>query len=154
MTTLEKIKAELAAFEEKKKEFTKELQKEFPSMFKELFEKSDKIQSFGWTQYTPFFNDGDTCEFGVHVDEPYINGEYIDECEWYDWKVKYHLKNGDYPELANDPSIDMEACKLVGEFIDVINSIPEEMLKDLFGDHALVTIHKSGKIEVEGYDHD
>jgi hypothetical protein len=146
MTTLEKIKAELVAFEEKKKEFTKELQKEFPSMFKELFEKSDKIQSFGWTQYTPFFNDGDTCEFGVHVDEPYINGEYIDECEWY--------SNGEYPELANDSSIDIEACKLVGEFIDIINSIPEEILKDLFGDHALVTIHKSGEIEVETYYHD
>ena len=154
MTTLEKIKAELAAFEEKKKTFTEELQKEFPSMFKELFEKSDKIQSFGWTQYTPFFNDGDSCEFGVHVDDPYINGEYIDECEWYSWKVKYYLKNGEYPELANDSSIDMKACELVREFIDTINSIPEEMLKDLFGDHALITIYKSGEIEVEEYDHD
>jgi hypothetical protein len=48
----------------------------------------------------------------------------------------------------------MKACELVREFIDVINSIPEEILKDLFGDHALVTIHKSGEIEVEGYDHD
>jgi hypothetical protein len=23
--------------------------------------------AFGWTQYTPYFNDGDVCEFGVHT---------------------------------------------------------------------------------------
>ncbi len=24
------------------------------------------VVEFGWTQYTPYFNDGDICEFGVH----------------------------------------------------------------------------------------
>ena len=81
MTTLEKIKAELEAFEAKKKVFVEDLRKEFPTMFKELFDKSEKIESFSWTQYTPFFNDGDTCEFGVHCDDPYVNGEYVGECD-------------------------------------------------------------------------
>jgi hypothetical protein len=29
----------------------------------ELFEEFPELESFSWTQYTPYFNDGDTCEF-------------------------------------------------------------------------------------------
>ena len=155
MTTLEKIKAELAAFEEKKKVFVEELRKEFPTMFKELFDKSEKIESFTWTQYTPYFNDGDTCEFRVNS-EPYINGEYIDECEWYDWRIKYYLRGDkEYSNLlVENPNLDIEANNVVNEFVGVIESIPEEFLKDLFGDHAKVTIHKNGNVEVDEYEHD
>jgi hypothetical protein len=156
MTTLEKIKAELEAFEAKKQVFVEDLRKEFPTMFKELFDKSEKIESFGWRQYTPFFNDGDSCEFGVHASDPYVNGEYVDECDWYDWRVKYYLK-GDAPYanlLTEHPELDIEACKVVEEFISVIESIPEDFLKDLFGDHAQVTISKDGTISVDEYDHD
>jgi hypothetical protein len=156
MNTLEKIKVELAAFEEKKKTFVEELRKEFPTMFKELFEKSDKIQSFGWSQYTPYFNDGDSCTFGVNADYPYINGDNIDECDWYDWRVRYHLRGDkDYVNLLTDnPNIDVELHKTIDEFKDVINSIPEDFLQELFGDHALVTIHRNGNVGVEEYDHD
>lgn len=158
MNTLEKIKAELAAFEEKKKIFVEELRKEFPTMFKELFEKTDKIKSFGWTQYTPYFSDGDICEFSVNCDDPYINGDNIDDIDldWYDWRVKYYLRGDkEYANLLEqNPNIDIEACKIIFEFKEVINSIPEEMLKGLFGDHALVTIHSDGTVNVEEYDHD
>lgn len=156
MTTLEKIKAELDAFEEKKKVFVEELRKEFPTMFKELFDKSEKIESFGWNQYTPYFNDGDTCEFNVNWDYPDINGEYIDECDWYDWRIKYYLKGEEkYANLLTDnPELDIETYKVVEEFKSVIGSIPQEFLKDLFGDHAKVTIHKDGRVEVDEYEHD
>src|SRR4051794_30400356 len=34
---------------------------------KAIFEEyGDIVESFGWTQYTPYFNDGDECVFGVH----------------------------------------------------------------------------------------
>lgn len=156
MNTLEKIKAELAAFEEKKKAFVEELRKEFPTMFKELFDKTEKIKSFTWRQYTPYFNDGDTCEFNVYCDYPDINGENIDELDWYSWKIKYYLKGDQtYANLPTEnPELDIEASKVVNEFISVIESIPQEMLKDLFGDHASVTIHSDGNIEVDEYDHD
>jgi hypothetical protein len=156
MTTLDKIKAELDAFEAKKKVFVEELRKEFPTMFKELFDKSEKIESFGWTQYTPYFNDGDSCEFNVYAEYPYVNGDSVDDCDWYDWKVKYYLKGDkDYVNLLVDnPGLDIELHKTIDEFKDVINSIPEEFLRDLFGDHALVTIYKNGTVEVDEYDHD
>ena len=156
MTTLEKIRAELEAFEAKKKVFVEDLRKEFPTMFKELFDKSEKIESFGWRQYTPYFNDGDTCEFSVHCDDPYVNGEYIDECDWYDWRIGYYLKGDQKYDnlLTENPELDIESYKVVEEFISVINSIPEDFLKDLFGDHAQITIYKDGRVEVDEYEHD
>jgi hypothetical protein len=30
-----------------------------------LFEAHPALESFGWTQYTPYFNDGDECVFGA-----------------------------------------------------------------------------------------
>lgn len=156
MNTLEKIKSEFAAFEEKKKSFVEELRKEFPTIFKELFDKSEKIESFGWKQYTPYFNDGDVCYFNVYCDDPYINGEYIDECDWYDWRIRYYLRGDEkYANLLTEkPNLDVETYKLIDEFKDVINSIPEEILKDLFGDHVSITIYKDGRVNVEQYEHD
>lgn len=76
-----KIKAELAAFEEKKQAFISELRKEFPTMFKDIFETAPKLKSVSWTQYTPYFNDGDTCYFSAHIDDLELNGvsEYSDD---------------------------------------------------------------------------
>lgn len=34
-------------------------------MFKDFFESNPQIDSVRWTQYTPYFNDGEPCEFGV-----------------------------------------------------------------------------------------
>lgn len=34
--------------------------------FKEIFDEFPAIKKIGWTQYTPYFNDGDACEFSVH----------------------------------------------------------------------------------------
>jgi hypothetical protein len=156
MSTLEKIKAELAAFEEKKRAFVEELRKEFPTMFKELFDKTEKIKSFSWSQYTPYFNDGDTCTFSVNCDYPCVNGESIDYCDWYSWKVKYYLRGDkEYADLLEkNPELDIEACKVLQDFIELVGSIPEDILLDLFGDHAEVTIDHNGNIDVSEYDHD
>ncbi|MGW2713699.1 hypothetical protein ACWC4J_32700, partial [Streptomyces sp. NPDC001356] len=61
------------------------------------------IVEFGWTQYTPYFNDGDVCEFGVN--ELWVRTtEEIDteECEYdsYDLELWGHpslgRKRGEY----------------------------------------------------------
>lgn len=52
----------------------------FSAMARELFEKIPLIKSFSWTQYTPYFNDGDTCEFSANTDYPrivYTDGKYL-----------------------------------------------------------------------------
>lgn len=97
----------------------------------ELFDKHPKLESFSWTQYTPYFNDGDECCFSVHYDCPDINGEYgydLDE------------KNTDLIAAQRDCE------KLIKQF-------DEEDMKAMFGDHVQVTVTR-GSVETEGYNHD
>jgi hypothetical protein len=51
----------------------------FTEMSAELFEQNPTLQSFSWTQYTPYFNDGDPCVFRCNGSYPdvtiLVNGE-------------------------------------------------------------------------------
>lgn len=38
----------------------------YNGFFKPVLDKHPIIGRFTWTQYTPYFNDGEPCEFGVH----------------------------------------------------------------------------------------
>ena len=38
----------------------------FTDLQKEIFTKYPELESFGWSQYTPYFNDGDTCIFSAN----------------------------------------------------------------------------------------
>lgn len=56
---------------DKKKDLEEQIKTEarevFAAQSKTIFEKhGDIVDSFGWTQYTPYFNDGEPCEFGVN----------------------------------------------------------------------------------------
>lgn len=178
---LETIKAEIAAFDEKRKALVSELQKQFPGMFVELFKPAPTLKSIGWTQYTPFFNDGDSCEFSVNLDTFWINGANSDWDEDCDISIKAHaykkletaedmrindevaVKSGytwykgksiGEQGLMYNPNYDELAAEAVSQIYEVLNSIPEDFFKDLFGDHCKVTIFADGTIDVEEYDHD
>ena len=130
---IEKIKKELSAFEEKRKVLVENLRKEFPTLFKELFDKSELIESVGWTQYNNYFNDGDECPFRVHNDYLYINGEHEEDLDELELE-KYE--------------------KELDEFKEILQSIPDDFYQELFGNHCQVTITKNGEVKVEGYEHD
>jgi hypothetical protein len=125
-----------------------------------LFEENPKLKSFGWTQYTPYFNDGDTCYFSANTDYLYINGEQEDEASWSQEKKviswgtynrdkrayegRIEQDNPDYiPELA-------EASAKVKKFLSVFD---KDFYQLQFGDHVQVTVTENG-IETEGYEHD
>ncbi len=156
MTIVEKITAELKEFEKKKQDFVAELKKEFPVMFAPLFAKSKKITSFGWSQYTPYFNDGDECTFGVNISDININGSDESDVDFLDWRMKYVL-NGEQKyidQLAGNDKLDYDEYAIVQEIKEVLKSIPEDFFKDLFGDHIEVTVNADGTIETEEYEHD
>jgi len=133
MEILEKIKASIAEFDAKRKELIAELQVQFGPMLKPLFEEYPEVNEISWQQYTPYFNDGDSCEFGVRNDDIYINGED----EW-------DMDEEDRKKFA-------PAKKA---FEDLLTSIPEDFYKDLFGDHMTVIIKSDCTVETEEYDHD
>lgn len=187
--TLNKIKIKLAELEKKKEEALKSIRIEFPELFKDLFEKSILINSISWTQYTPYFMDGDECVFGVNADDLEVNNidRYDDEDEdepilnWIE-EVSYRrvedetdLKNiqewgqtekgkryekssaqakvGSYTYTPN-PNYNKFESDVLNEMSDIINSIPEEFLRSLFGDHVKVTVYRDGRIETDGYEHE
>lgn len=150
MEILEQIKTELEVFNKKRQESVETLRNDFPKLLKPLFDKSKLIDSVGWTEYTPYFNDGEECHFSVG-DMDYVNGEYIDDIEWYSWK---HNRDNYKKELERNTSINFEECQIVEEFRHVLRSIPDEFYRDLFGDHCLVTVSRDGTINISHYDHD
>ena len=174
---VEKIKKEIANFEEKRKVLVAELRTQFPALFKELFDKSNLIESIGWTQYTPFFNDGEECTFRVHISELYINEEHEEEIDWLDKRMyatitlerlKEHKEFNSSPlgyshykdkkvgeqGVFKNPNLNEFEYNIIEEFKEILESIPEDFFKDLFGDHSQVTVYKNGSIKVDEYDHE
>jgi hypothetical protein len=56
------LKSRINALKAEMQENSKVLMKE---AFREFFEKYDVVDNVFWTQYTPYFNDGESCEFSV-----------------------------------------------------------------------------------------
>lgn len=135
----------LAELRKTKLELLEEIKKSAKALFKEasatLFEEFPVIEEFRWTQYTPYFNDGDTCTFSsnhsyarVVFNDSTEEDEDDYDNEGYDESTPLHKKAGKAVE------------KFLGNFDD------DDMLS-MFGDHVKVSVTKKG-IEVEDYDHD
>jgi hypothetical protein len=121
------------------------------------------ITAITWTQYTPYFNDGDTCEFGVHEyyvttnpstaaswaqeDFPDVEDDgYLDE-NYYDYaKPWVGYQGNEYPHpdgiLAQDwPDLSIESAHY------------EFAMLETFGDHVQVVVTPN-KVVVFEYSHD
>jgi hypothetical protein len=138
------------------------------------------IHSFGWTQYTPYFADGDPCVFSVG--EPWFKsvddvvGKKTDEDEDYDaddndsFSVGYgrHPSLGEQDYEYENPRDFENRRKVYGPYRgdhqesfavcaalnDAINSGAfEDVLLEAFGDHASVRVTATG-ITVDSYSHD
>ncbi len=117
----------------------------FTEVSKELFDKHPLLESFGWRQYTPYFNDGEECTFSAHVDDPNMNG--LDDDELYEV-----IREKDYdgkPHEKFNPVL-LTAYTDVQEFL---SNVDEAALRDMFGDHMEITVSRDGT-EVEEYEHD
>lgn len=172
MEILEKVKLKIEEINKQRESLLSDLRQDFAPMLKPIFDESKgKINSIGWTQYTPYFNDGDECVFGVHFNLDYglyVNGEDLEESELFTvskWGLnKYTDNDGSYeewvkkyPEDRIDPKKNSDEIFLYGlikEFASVLSSIDDEFYKDLFGDHVMVTVNSDGTVETEEYEHD
>lgn len=113
-----------------------------------LFDAHPEIQSFGWTQYTPYFNDGDPCEFSANIEDPIINGtnEYGDGED-----EDEEDEDGEGAE-SKPPSISKD---LFGVVSAMLNQFDESDLEAMFGDHVRVTMRRGADWpSVDDYEHD
>lgn len=142
---------------ELQKKFQATAQALFKETTKEFFDKNPAITAIVWTQYTPYFNDGDTCEFSVHepnftnakdLDDITRWGEYEgdDENQWSEspWGFKYHNR-------TDIPGINIDSINKFAELVQ--SSEMESVMEAMFGDHVRVMATREG-FDVEDIDHD
>jgi len=143
-----------------KKEMLEASNKIFTDLTKTIFEDHPKVKSFGWNQYTPYFNDGETCEFSANIDYIQINGEPVDESDWINetkitnygtWNREKREYEGrtEVPNLDYDP----ELAAASDEIREFLSNFDEDFFMSQFGDHAEVTITAEG-VSIDEYEHD
>lgn len=130
------------------------------------------LEGLAWSQYTPYFNDGEECVFGVN--EPnfiFIPDDILDAAakddedsgdpripgiETYginrmdsDYAKKYMSKR--LRKMCEDEAVRQSLMKVLETF----HGIPDVLFKEAFGDHAVVVLNlHTGKATVDYYEHD
>ena len=111
------------------KKIKAEGEKAVKSFFKEYFEKRPDVYGVRWTQYTPYFNDGDPCVFSMGAVSVFpTQADFEDDDDDYEFE-----SYGEEPETSL--------------------SRAEDILKSVFGDHSRISVTRDS-MEVEEYEHD
>ncbi len=148
---LQKILKLKKQYKENVKEHGKELVKELVAG---LFVKDPNLQKIRWTQYTPYFNDGEACVFSAGSPEFAFSKEsefYLSEEEQEDkdeddrgfvetWDF---YKNKELKEKLKD---------LTKDFVESFNDM-NDIFEEVFGDHVKVTVTRES-VEVTEFQHD
>lgn len=121
---------------------------------KVIFANYPELQSFGWTQYTPYFNDGDTCSFSCHGSSDISMNQYGPNPEEDDgFEADEALE---YVSVYKSQGVDPNAPwseRAAHDITSLISLLGDEVMEDLFGDHSEVIVGRE-KIVVEAYEHD
>jgi len=165
-----------------KKEMLDASNKIFTDLTKTIFEDHPKVKSFGWNQFTPYFNDGDTCYFCVNTDYIQINGESVDESDWinetkitnwgtfnrekreYEGRTEetkitnygtWNREKREYEGRTEVPNLDYdpELAAASNEIREFLRNFDDDFFLSQFGDHAEITITADG-VNVDEYEHD
>lgn len=126
---------------------------------------TEGVTAVRWEGYTPYFNDGDACEYSV--DEVRVSLSFGDEDAgeredgfYSDWDL-YELGEGNtWSEQYENRTFTVGGKDVshVSEALKTFNTVATggqhfDLLKRLFGDHAQVTATAEG-FDVEFYEHD
>jgi ArsR family metal-binding transcriptional regulator len=129
MSKIDELQKNVALFKEQLDQVMKEAFEKGRLLLSEaltaVFEEYPQVESISWTQYTPYFNDGDACEFSVN---------------------SYSIElNTDEVKIENSEKIK----GIVTKFLDTIGADSLEQLGE-----GRVIVLRDGTITVEEYSHD
>lgn len=148
---LDKLKTLTARAAEVKANFISEAKELIGPAITALFKDHPEIKALKWTQYTPYFNDGEPCVFsvsGVYASTAADVSSDDDADDDDRWCYAYrHDKT--VPEGFTKAG--WKAFCSLAETIEANESA--DVLEAAFGDHVSVFANSAG-IEVEEYDHD
>ena len=145
------FKEAITEFASIKKELTEKLTSRLNDEFKRCFEEYPELTLIKWSQFTPYFNDGDTCEFNINsfTVSNAKNSELVNT-----WG-EYDISKGPEPEdLILIEYLRNSKYELIKEIEDFAQSeLGEGIFKSVFGDHVIVTVTKDN-ITSEEYEHE
>lgn len=161
--SLDKKMKDMEALQKKLASMQKTLSKDIINELKKLMRDNPKIEAVRWTQYTPHFNDGDVCEFGVHGPlilfdetihpradkEDYYNQNYVDAGPYGDYDDKFFKEKSDIINFEDIKVLE----KATDDVVELFQKLESTDMATAFGDGVQVTVTQSG-IEVEDCDHD
>lgn len=139
-----------------KASYQKRGQEIFKLAFKEFFQVNPEVNVVGWRQYTPYFNDGEPCEFNCHAGYAFVsnakdydnlcNGEYQgeDESVW--------VNDPDYGD-HNEELIPKSVLVNTEALRNLLTKVDDAVFLDMFGDHVQVFATREG-FDVQEYSHD
>ncbi len=105
-----------------------------------VFDAHPRLKSFSWRQYTPYFNDGDTCTFSANADYCDVTLSGANEGD-----EDIELEEGWSKDAA-----EKEICEAVQAFL---GEFDDDDFYDMFDDHVKVTVTREGT-EVSECEHD
>lgn len=163
MSVLKEIKTIKTEIEKLRKEAKEKVSSIFKTAALELFTEYPNLVRISWTQYTPYFNDGDACTFSSGHTSPAIyftssvneDGEedyerYEEEWNTYNYYDGYGKDKKLKSDLTKEQKAELKTGKAVNDFLE---NFDDEDMENLFGDHVKVIITKDG-VETDDYDHD
>ena len=152
--------------------YNKVVQQKGPQEFLDTIDKLlavDGVTGIAWTQYTPYFNDGDSCEFsthsiGVRLDSRFLpEGEEVDTDMYLNNTEDTYFSSYDlytYPERGNWNNkiyeLNGHSTEAIAEAIKEAEgafAYFENVVRDNFGDHAEVYADANG-FRVEEHKHE
>lgn len=158
---MNKLDTLITEYDEMKLKFQKQAQGVFKEYVKEFFEKNPGINVIKWAQYTPYFNDGEACEFRVN-DPTFSNATDVNEVNsWGDYEgedEKIWATHGTWGIQYIEDEALRKQVEGYGDAMDefsttICSSAMEDILLSMFGDHVEVTVTREG-IDVTDYEHD
>jgi hypothetical protein len=182
MKKIDELKTKISEANERinelKKQVQKELRAEFTGALAELFDAYPFVTSLSFTAYTPYFNDGDSCEYSVNHDYCDFNGYdehhdkegegenvlrnaretvYVEEpnpeydCNYKGWESN---KRGETKHVKK-PNADFNPLykEAIDAFREALAVVDDDNWEEMVGDHVKVTITREG-ITTDEYDHD
>lgn len=141
-------------------ELTKFSSEIFEDFYKYIFDKYNTLESFAWSQYTPYFNDGDSCVFFANTEYIKVNGDYAEDSIWFNkknvtnwgtWNPKEKVYEG--REEVENKSYDKVLNESHDEITQFLSQFDNDFYLRKFGDHAEITVTRTG-FDISDCDHD
>ena len=128
----------------------KDLQTSMNQIFAEFWESNPGINAVVWTQYSPYFMDGDPCEFSVN--DPSFTNAKGDDLDENIKSISWGEYDGDNEEVFTIQSWSSPDTVLVGVNLTDIKELSsmicssemDNVLRSAFGDDSLVIATREG----------